>query len=166
MTRFQRFIRPARPPAEESIKLLVRHAQAAWKIEIFQIQPERPVGTQIDQVFVNRWNKSRLAIGRQTHQFVFAGIDPKSAVGSERRVKQSQRMRKTQLLEYLEAIRLPLSNGGRRILTHPIHGEDRRLAERRRVKSAGGVGLMVLCKKNFAPVGQPGHFFTDRVSNI
>src|SRR6185436_19086757 len=107
-------------------------------------------------MLVDRLDKSRFSIRRQPHQFVFARIDTESAVGRERRVKQSQGMREAQLLEQFQALVPPLSDGRGRVLAYTIDGQNSSLVKRRGVERAGGVGLVVLSEQDLARFRQPG----------
>ena len=46
----------------------------------------------------------RLAVGREPHHLVFAGVDLEAGVIGERRIKQAERMREVDLLEDLERV--------------------------------------------------------------
>ena len=74
----------ARRPAQQLLEPAVGHFAALEKTEVIHVQPERAVRLQIDHVFNNRSGKTRLAVRREAHQLVLAGVDAKPAVHRER----------------------------------------------------------------------------------
>ena len=81
---FERRLGRTRRPAEQLLEAVIRHFVALEKIEVIHVQPERAVRLQIDHVFNNRSGKTRLAVRREAHQLVLAGVDAKPAVHRER----------------------------------------------------------------------------------
>src|SRR6266851_6549313 len=75
-------------------------------------------------------------------------------------------MRETQLLEQFQSVVPPLPDGRGRILADTIDGQNRGLVERRGVKRAGGVGLVVLSEKDPALFRQPGQLLPDGPAQI
>ena len=84
--------------AEQLVKSLVRHRQAGAIIEIVQVQAERAVRLQVDQMVQDALREFRLAVGREPHHLVLAGVDLEAGVIGEGRVEQAERMRKVDLL--------------------------------------------------------------------
>jgi hypothetical protein len=75
-------------------------------------------------------------------------------------------MREAQLLQKFKPVLPPLPDRRGRIFADTIDGQNGSLAERRGVKRAGGVGLMVLSKQDPALVRQPGQFLPDGLAQI
>ena len=96
---FDRLLRFARRAAEERVKASIGHGCAAQKIEIIQIHPKGTVLLQVEQFAKDRIRIDRLPVGRQAHQFVFAGIDAETAIIGEGGIKHAQRMGKTDFFE-------------------------------------------------------------------
>ena len=71
----QKLIRRARRLAEEPVELAVRHRQANAVVEIFKVELERAVGLEVDQIVENYRGVTRLPIGSEPHQLVFARCD-------------------------------------------------------------------------------------------
>ena len=148
------------------MKFFIGHRRAAQEIEVIQIQPERAVGLEVEQFAADGVGVFRFAVGREAHEFVFAGIDAEAAVVRERGIEQPQRMRKTQLLQDLNFATAPAADGGGRPLPYAVNRQDRRLVKRRRIKCARGVRLVMCGKKDLAIGPQPGHFRADRLAQI
>jgi len=85
----------------------VGHPYPAQEIKTIQIQPKRAIGFQIHEVLVDRLHIFRLAIWREAHQLVLAGIDAEPTVRSERRIEQAERVREAQLLERFQTMADP-----------------------------------------------------------
>lgn len=75
-------------------------------------------------------------------------------------------MRKAQLFQQPDFMPAPASDGGRGPLAHAVNGENGRLGERRRVKRAGGVGLMVGGEEDGTVGAQAGQLFPDGLAQI
>ena len=78
--RRQQLIRAAHRFAEQFGETVVGHGEAGAVVEIGHVEPERAVRLQIDQVVENEFCEARLAIGRQPHHLVFAGVDLEAGV--------------------------------------------------------------------------------------
>ena len=74
----------------------------------------------------------RLAVGREAHELVLAGVDLEAGEVGERRVEQAERVREADLADQLELVALADAERGRRPLADAVDGEDGRLLERRR----------------------------------
>ena len=149
----QRFGGRPRRPAEERVEAGVRHLEARAVAEVVQVEPERAVGLQVDQVVENRLCKNRLAVGGQAHDLVFARVDAKPRVVRERRIEQAQRMGEMEFANHLQAPPAPHGRGGGRPFAHAVHGQHRGLVEGGRVEGAGGVRQMMLGEEQLpAPV--------------
>src|SRR5262249_33449683 len=72
---------------EQAVKRNVRHGQADTGIKRFDVESERPVVFEIDHLAQNYIAIFWLAVRREPHQFVFAGIDFEPGEISERGVK-------------------------------------------------------------------------------
>ena len=115
------------------------------------VQPERAVGLEVDQVVEDQLGVLRLAVGREPHHLVFAGVDLEAGVVGEGRIEQPERMREVQS-PCASRDRLPRPNADRRgrPLADAVHREDHRLVERRRKERAGRVALVMLGEQQLA----------------
>ena len=84
----------ARRAAEQFVEFAVRHRQSLAIIEILHVHRQRAVGLEVNQLFENHVRVFRLAVGREAHELVFAGVDAEAAEIGERAVKQAERVRK------------------------------------------------------------------------
>src|SRR5215813_357360 len=57
------------------------------------LEPERPIFCQIDQIIVNCLDEFRLTVGSEAHDLIFTRIDPESGVVSKCGIQQPERMR-------------------------------------------------------------------------
>ncbi len=137
-----RAFRIARRPAEKLVKFGARHRQPLAIIEILHVHRQRPVGLEVDEFVENNVDIFRFAVGREAHELVFAGIDPKAGEIGERAVKQAERMRKFAASCSISILIAPAdADAGRVPFAHAVHRQNGRLVERRREKRAGGVRL-------------------------
>ncbi len=86
----ERRLRHSRGSAKQLLEAPPGHAQAGAVIEVLHVHAERAVGFQIQQSIVDDLRIARLAVGREAHQFVFAGINFEPGIVGKRRIKQSQ----------------------------------------------------------------------------
>ena len=128
----QQLVGAARRLAEQRCEALVGHGQAGAVIEVRHVEPERAVGLEVDQVVEDELRVFRLAIGREPHHLVLAGVDLEAGVIGERRIEQAERMRKVDLLEDLQAVAVADRRRGRRPFADAVHGQHRRVLEGRR----------------------------------
>ena len=144
----------ARRPANQLVELAVGHRQAREVVEVLLIEPERSVVAQIDQFLVDDVDVFRLAVRRESHDLVFAGVDLEPGVVRERRIQQSKRIRPVQLVENLEIIAAAAADRSGRPFADTVDCQDRRLLERRRQERAGGVGLVMLAVQDISRVAE------------
>src|SRR3546814_16234682 len=83
----------ARRLAEQVLESPVDHGEAGAIVEVALVEPEAAVRLQVDQPFQDQVLEARLAIGREAHHLVFAGVDLEAGVVGEGRVQQPQRGR-------------------------------------------------------------------------
>jgi len=69
--------------AEEAIELLIRHSQPSAVVEIIEIQVERAVGLDVDQVFEDPVLVSGHAVRCKPHDLVFPRVDLEPGVIGE-----------------------------------------------------------------------------------
>ncbi len=67
-------------------KTIIGHGQTGAIIEIRLIEPERTVGLEVDEIREDHILETRLAVRREPHHFVFAGIDLEAGVVGEGRI--------------------------------------------------------------------------------
>ena len=127
-------VRLARRAAEQRVEARIGHGQPGAIIEIVEVEPERAVGFEIDEMVENFLRVFRLAIGREPHDLVLAGIDLEAGVIGEGRIEQAERMREMDLLGDGEIAAAPDAGRTRGPFADAVHGEHRRLIERRRIE--------------------------------
>src|SRR5437763_5346450 len=86
----QRCLRFSRWPAHEPVEFAIGHREARHEIEVAQVEPERAIVSQINQLRENEIAEGRFAVRCETHHFVFAGVDAKTEVVSERGIEQTE----------------------------------------------------------------------------
>ena len=141
---------PARPSAEEPIELAVRHSQTRDEIEVVEVKMKRTVRLKIDKLIENELFEFWFAVGRQSHHFVFAGVDPEPEIISERRIEQAERMWKMLLGQHLDTITRAAANAGGGPFTDAVNCQNRSLVKRRWKKRGRSVRLMMLREQNVA----------------
>jgi hypothetical protein len=60
------------------------------ELKVAHVKPKGTIRAKIDEFPFDDLGKPGLAIGGETHKFVFPGVDPKPAVDGEGTVEQSQ----------------------------------------------------------------------------
>ena len=143
----QRLLGLARGTAEQVVEPPVRHRQSGAVVEVIEVQPERAVRFQVDQMVMNESGVLRLAVRRESHELVFARIDLESRVVRKRRIKQAERVRKVDFPLDDQLAAVPDGNGCRGPLPDAVHREHHGPVERRRIEGAGGVTQMMFGKQ-------------------
>ena len=126
------------------MKTLVRHGQPGAIVEIVEIEAERTVGLDIDQVVANDFFVFRRSVGCKPHQFVLARIDLEAGIVCEGRVEQTQAVRKVDLLPDLKVFSFADGNRSGGPFAHAIEREDGSFVKRRWVECGGCVAQMML----------------------
>src|SRR5205814_8134953 len=98
----QRRLGLARRPAEERLEAAAGHPQAVWIREVLHVHPQAAVVADLEEVVLDRTHVLRLAVRREAHHFVLAGVHAESGEVGERRVQQAEGMREAQLANQLE----------------------------------------------------------------
>ena len=83
----------ARRPAEQAFKFSAGHRQPRREVEILHVEAERAVFAQVNQLVENCLHVARLAVGREAHDLVLAGVDAEARVVCEGRVEHPQAVR-------------------------------------------------------------------------
>jgi hypothetical protein len=136
-------LRRPRRAAEEGGEAVVGHHQAVEVAEVVHVEAEGAVLAQVDQLAADGVGEARLAVGREPHQLVLAGVDLEAGEVGEGRVEEPERVRELDLLEDLQPLALADADRRRRPLADAVEGEHRRLGEGRGVEGGGGVRLVV-----------------------
>ena len=153
-----------RRPAEERVELVRRHPQPLAVLEVRHVQAERSVRLQIDQVVPDALDVLRLAVRRQPHQLVLAGVDLEAGEVGEGGVQQPERMREADLVRQLDAVAVPDAVRRRGPLPDPVQRQNGRLVERRRKERTGRVRLVVLREDDLSAVAaQPARDLARQV---
>ena len=126
------------------MKSLGRHRQSGAIIEISQVETVRTVGLQIDKMIKNLVDVFRLAIRRQSHDLVFAGVDLEAGVIGKRGIQQTNRMRKVDLAGDVQSIAVTDTGRGCRPFADPVERQNGGFLERRRKERRSSVALMVV----------------------
>ena len=93
-------------PPKSSSKRLIGHGETGAIIEIALIQAEGAVFLQIDQIVVDQIGIFRLAIRREAHDLVFAGIDLEAGIIGKRGIEQAERVREMNFLQHGQIVAL------------------------------------------------------------
>ena len=117
---------------------------------MIEVQRVAAVVLEVDQLPTDQIDVPRLAVRRQAHQFVLAGIDLEATELRERRVEQAERVRKQDLAQELELVPAADAPGGGRPFADAVDREHRSLVERRRKKSARCMALVVFGEQHAA----------------
>ena len=134
----------ARRRAEQPIEPAVGHRQALAIVEVLHVEPEAPIGLEIDQMFRDEVFVDGPAVGRQSHQLVFAAVDLEPAVVRHGRIQQAERMRELDLLREFDLVATAHAKRRRAPLADAVERENRRLVEGARKESAGRVTFVVV----------------------
>ena len=145
--RRQQLVRASHRLAEQFGEPVVGHGETGAIVEIGHVEPERAVRLQVDQIVENELCVFRLAIGRQPHHLVFAGIDLEAGVVGGGRIQQAERMREMNFLKDLQLAAVADRGRGRRPFADAVHGQHRRALERRGVERRGGMAEMMLAEQ-------------------
>jgi hypothetical protein len=73
--------------AEQRVELRIRHAQAGAIVEILEIEPERAVGLEVDEMIENFAGIARRPIGSESHDLVLGGIHLEARIVGERGIQ-------------------------------------------------------------------------------
>ena len=88
----------ARGAAEQRVEARISHRQPGAIVEIIEDRDGTSRPPSVDQMIEDGLGVFRLAIGRESHDLVFAGIDLEAGVIGESRIEQAERMRKVDFL--------------------------------------------------------------------
>ena len=156
------FGQPGRP-AEQCGQFLIGHAQAADKIEIGQIEADGTVLPNIHQLRQDQLLVAGFAVGSQSHQLVFTGIDPESGKIGKCGVEQPQRIREMELLEQINLVAFANAIAGRGPFSHPVHGQDGSGLKGRGIEGRGRMGLVMFREQDLSGVTQ---FVADHLGDV
>ena len=140
--------RHARRAAEQLVKRTVGHRETGQVVEVLLVESERPILLQINELVQNQVAVFRLAVRRQPHQLVLAGIDLEAGVVGKGRVEQAERVGPVELLEELYFTSTANPERRRRPFPNTVHGENSGLFERGGKERAGRMGLVMLRVQN------------------
>ena len=148
-----------RRAAEQIVKPWRGHRQPLAIVEVRHVQPERSVVHDPDQPLQDQIDVARLAVGRQAHQLVFAGIHPEAGVVGERRIQHAERVRKPLLVTEHDPVAVPVPSA---LVLHSPTASTVRMAA-----SANGEGKNALAACDFVMIdeiqiaGEPGQRRAD-----
>ena len=99
-----RELRLGRPrgTAEEPLEAHAGHREAIGEVEVVHVEPDRAVGTDMDELLPDEIGVLRLAVGSEAHELVLATVDLEAAVVGEGRVQEADGVRELELREHLE----------------------------------------------------------------
>src|SRR5262249_33324098 len=92
-----------------------------------------------------------LAVRREPHKLVLAGIDLKAGVICESGIQQPERVREVQLLEDVQLLTAADCCRRSTPLADAVHREHRRLGKRRGIKRAGSVAQVMFGEQQTVP---------------
>jgi hypothetical protein len=113
--------------AEQLLESLTGHGQARVVFELLQIEPERTIVFDVNELFQDQIFINGFTIGGQTHELIFPGVDFESREARERRVEEAQRMRENDPFQDVKLFALGLGHGQRVPFLDGIDGDDRSL---------------------------------------
>jgi hypothetical protein len=161
----ERRFRPTARQTKELLELSTGHYVRTAVGKIVHIQPKRAILFEIQQFRHNFIIVDRLAVRSQPHQLVLARINAETDKIGERRIEQPQRMRKSQLLQHLDAVFFTDADARRRPFPHAVHRQNGRFLKGRGQKSGGRVRLVMAAEKiaSFIPAIQRLVHFARKV---
>ena len=117
--------------AEQTIEGAVGHRQAMEVVEVLDVQLERTVLLQIDELGQNRLHVLGLAVRREPHHLVLARVDLEAGVVRERRVEHA-RANAGYRSSAISLMSLPRPDAvrRRRPLAHAVDGQNRGFCRR------------------------------------
>ena len=139
-----------RRTAEEVVEALVGHAQTCHIVEVAHVEAERAVVLEVDEVLENRVDVLRLAVGRQAHHLVLAGVHLEAGVVGEGRIEQADRVREVDLVRDLQIVAIADAEAGGGPLADAVDGQEGRRLVGRREERRRGVRLVVLGEEHLA----------------
>ena len=98
--------------------------------EVLEVHPQAAVVPDLKEMIFDGLDVSRLAVGSEPHDLVFAGIHREAGEIGESRVEQPERVRKPHLPQDLERVAASHADGRRCPFPDPVDGDDRRVFER------------------------------------
>src|SRR6266487_6021528 len=122
----------------------VRHGQPGAVLEVLQVQTEAAVLLDVYQSFPDEVRVPGLSVRGKPHHLVFARIDLEAGVIGERRVQQSQGVRKMDFTYHFQVVPVPHGKRSRGPFSDAVHREHRRTWKWRRKKGARGMAQMML----------------------
>ena len=138
----------ARRPVEELIHRRAGHRQAGDVVEITGVEFEGAVVLEVEEIVEDTVDVFALAIGGQSHQLVFAGVDLEAREIRESRVEQAQRVRELDISEGVNFGPAAIAIAGGGPLADPVEGHDRRFLVGRGIKGRRRVRLVVVAEEH------------------
>ena len=96
----------------------------------------------------------RLAVRRESHQLVFAGVHLEAGEVGERGIQQSERVREPQLAEDVELVAAADADRRGGPFADAVDRQHRRLLERRRIERRRRVRLVMFAEQDLARVAR------------
>src|SRR5690606_19123288 len=87
----------SRRTAKECVELSASHRKPGAVIKVRHVKAKRAILLEVEKVLQNCVVISRLTVGRETHQLIFARVDLEAGEVGECGVQQSKRVRKVHL---------------------------------------------------------------------
>jgi len=75
------------------VELFRGHRETGAIVKVREIETDRTVVLQVDDVLENLLRIGRLAVWREAHEFVLAFVDLEAGVIGKRRIQEADRMR-------------------------------------------------------------------------
>jgi hypothetical protein len=122
-------------------------SKRAFVVEIVEIEAERAVVLDVDQLVADHVHVFRRAIGREPHQLVLARIDLEAGIVGEGRIEQAERVREMDLFVDRELVAFAERDRRRGPLADAVEREHQRALVRRRIEGGRRMAQMVLAER-------------------
>src|SRR5207247_999279 len=146
--------RNARRATKQVMERAARHREPAQVVEVFLVERERPVLTEIHKLLEDEVDVLGLAVGGETHDLVLARVHLEAGVIRERRIQEAKRVRPVQLLDELNVAAAANAVRRGRPLPDTIERQDGRFFEWRGEERAGSVRLVMFGVQQLALVSE------------
>ena len=140
----------SRRSAEELVELGRGHRVAVAVVEVVEVEPDRAVVVDLHQLLEDQVDVLGIAVRRETHELVFAGVHLEARVVGEGGIQHADGVRVAKLSRQLDPVPPADPDGAGRPFPDAVECEDGRLVERRREERARRVRLVMIGEREAA----------------